>query len=98
MIAPEIEKMEAALSADVNTKGKVSFVKVNVDKHNELAAGLGISAMPTFLFYVKGEKKGTVVGAAVQKLKDKVAELYKFADQPDAEAEVEAVEEKKEEE
>lgn len=54
----------------------VDFVKLNVDTVSDVAAELGIRAMPTFLFFKDGEKVGEVVGAnpsavlaAIQKYK-----------------------------
>ncbi|KFY00093.1 hypothetical protein V495_00684 [Pseudogymnoascus sp. VKM F-4514 (FW-929)] len=39
------------------------FIKVDVDDVPDVAQELGIRAMPTFIFFKKGEKAGEVVGA-----------------------------------
>ncbi|KXS15212.1 thioredoxin-domain-containing protein [Gonapodya prolifera JEL478] len=39
------------------------FVKVDVDEAVEIAAEYGISAMPTFQLYKKGEKVSEIIGA-----------------------------------
>lgn len=40
-----------------------TFFKLDVDEVRDVAAELGIRAMPTFLFFKDGEKVGEVVGA-----------------------------------
>ncbi|MCJ1354767.1 MAG: Cytoplasmic thioredoxin isoenzyme 2 [Icmadophila ericetorum] len=39
------------------------FYKLDVDECPDVAQELGVNAMPTFLFFKKGEKVGEVVGA-----------------------------------
>ncbi len=51
----------ASLSSEM--KGKVKFVKFNVDEERSLAKDLNIEAMPTFLFYKNGECVGKHTGA-----------------------------------
>lgn len=75
MIAPEIEKHEEDLEKNPDTKGKVSFVKVNVDLLYELAKKLKIAAMPTFLFYSGGSQVKTVVGADLNALKNRISDI-----------------------
>ena len=53
----------------------VCCVQVDVDELGGLAAELGISSMPTFLFYKSGEIIHTMRGADEAKLREKVAEL-----------------------
>ncbi|KAE8378765.1 thioredoxin [Aspergillus bertholletiae] len=50
----------AALST-VHTGAK--FYKIDVDELSEVAAELGIRAMPTFIFFKNGQKVNEVVGA-----------------------------------
>lgn len=40
-----------------------TFYKLDVDECPDVAQELGVNAMPTFLFFKKGEKVGEVVGA-----------------------------------
>ncbi len=50
---------------------EVHFAKMDVDDLPELSQELGITAMPTFLAFKKGEPAGKVMGAnpaAIQKL------------------------------
>lgn len=47
----------------------VDFFKCDVDSQEEVAAEVGIKAMPTFVLYSKGEKIGQVVGADPNKLR-----------------------------
>lgn len=54
---------------------KVHFVKIDVDQLPELSQDLGIRAMPTFLFFRKGEKIDEMVGASPQGLLAKLKEL-----------------------
>lgn len=45
-----------------------NFVKVDVDELQSTAQGCGVSAMPTFHFYVNGKKVDEVVGADIVKV------------------------------
>jgi len=51
-----------ALAADKAGTAKVG--KVNVDDHRELAAKLGVKAMPTLIFFKDGEEKDRMQGGA----------------------------------
>ena len=55
--------------------GNVVFIKVDVDKAQEIAKLEGISAMPTFKFFKNGEKVNEVVGASEAKIKEAVEKL-----------------------
>lgn len=63
MISPIFE-------AVAESKSSSTFLKVDVDEMQEVAAEAGISAMPTFQFYKGGEKVGQIVGADPNALKD----------------------------
>mmetsp|Transcript_29131 Transcript_29131/g.45272 ORF Transcript_29131/g.45272 Transcript_29131/m.45272 type:complete len:106 (+) Transcript_29131:112-429(+) len=65
MIAPTFEKM-----AKEHTD--VTFIKVDVDEAEEIAAQAGVRAMPTFMFYKDGKKVADFAGANVSLLKDHV--------------------------
>lgn len=54
---------------------QVHFVKFDVDELPELSAELGVRAMPTFLFFKKGDKIDEMVGASPQGLLAKLKEL-----------------------
>jgi len=56
-------------------RDKAVFVKVDVDELGGLAAELGISSMPTFLFYQGGDIVHTLRGADEAALREKVAAL-----------------------
>lgn len=80
MIAPEIEKLEqkylSMSEADPTMPKAVSFIKVNVDSAPELAGKMGVSAMPTFVVYYKGEQKQIIVGAQIVKIKNLIAQFF----------------------
>jgi thioredoxin 1 len=62
LIAPKV----IAFSQDYPN---VDFYKVDVDEVNDVAAELGVRAMPTFFLFKNGEKIGEVVGANPNALK-----------------------------
>jgi len=53
---------------------EVVFVKVDVDENDEVAAACGISCMPTFQFFKKGEKLDEMSGASEEKIREMLAE------------------------
>ena len=55
MIAPIVEELAAET-------GGVTFAKVNVDDYGEVAAGLGIEAIPTLYLFKDGKAVDKVVG------------------------------------
>lgn len=55
MIAPVVEELAA------ETEG-VTFAKVNVDDHGEVAIGLGIQAIPTLILFKDGQAVDRAVG------------------------------------
>jgi len=66
MIAPVFEKM-ASENPDI------TFVKVDVDEADDVAAECGIQAMPTFQFYKDGSKVDEFRGANTAQLQALVA-------------------------
>ncbi|KAM7193654.1 thioredoxin [Naviculisporaceae sp. PSN 640] len=56
-IAPIFSSLADAHSSS----GKLAFAKVNVDHVNEVAGKYGVSAMPTFVIFRKGENVGVKV-------------------------------------
>ncbi len=57
MVAPVIEALSEEMA------GRVSFGKCNTDQNQKLAAGFGISAIPTIILFANGRIADTVVGA-----------------------------------
>ena len=62
------------MSANADYK-TIKFIKVDIDANSETAESQGISAMPTFKFFKKGEKVGEVVGADLDKIKVELNKL-----------------------
>lgn len=46
-------------------EGKVKFCKLNISGNRRLVISLKVMAVPTFLFFDKGERKETLTGEAV---------------------------------
>ncbi|XP_068153473.1 thioredoxin-like protein 1 [Drosophila tropicalis] len=53
---------------------EAKFLKVDVDKCQDTAAGQGVSSMPTFIFYKKKSKIDRIMGADVNRLEAKIQE------------------------
>ncbi|KAL8780817.1 MAG: hypothetical protein Q9213_006290 [Squamulea squamosa] len=70
IIAPELVKMS-------NTHTAARFYKLDIDEVPEVAAELGVRAMPTFVMFKDGKKIGEVVGAHAAALEAKVKEELK---------------------
>ncbi|KAJ8679409.1 hypothetical protein QAD02_015196 [Eretmocerus hayati] len=64
------------------------FLKVDVDKCAETAAGQGVSAMPTFIFYRNKTKLDLCQGADPAGLESKIRQFYGSGDGDDAEGPV----------
>ena len=64
-IAPKLEELSKKYP-------NVKFIKVDVEKVEEVAQEKGISAMPTFQFYVKGTQVDEMKGADVVMLESKI--------------------------
>lgn len=62
VIGPVFEKLSDQFE-------NIGFFKCDVDSQEEVAAEVGIKAMPTFLLYKNGEQIGKVVGADPNKLR-----------------------------
>lgn len=73
MIQPLLEEYDNELAT--SSAGKVAFFKVDVDECADLAAKMGVAAMPTFVIYHNGTKATTVVGASMPKIKEQVDAL-----------------------
>lgn len=54
---------------------QIHFVKVDVDENGETAAALDVQAMPTFVFFHRGKKVGSTVGASEANLRAQIANL-----------------------
>lgn len=67
-IAPKIEEFST-------TYPQAKFYKVDVDAVPEVAQELGIRAMPTIIFFDKGEKFNEVVGASPHLIEEGVKQL-----------------------
>eukprot|EP00814_Leptocylindrus_danicus_P002647 CAMPEP_0116034128 /NCGR_PEP_ID=MMETSP0321-20121206/19415_1 /TAXON_ID=163516 /ORGANISM="Leptocylindrus danicus var. danicus, Strain B650" /LENGTH=105 /DNA_ID=CAMNT_0003510365 /DNA_START=154 /DNA_END=471 /DNA_ORIENTATION=+ len=68
MIAPKFEQMAKDFP-------DVTFIKVDVDEGQDVAAQAGVSCMPTFMFYKGGKKVEQIEGADEAKLKSTVTKL-----------------------
>ncbi|OXU18787.1 thioredoxin-like protein 1 [Nasonia vitripennis] len=64
------------------------FLKVDVDKCAETAAGQGVSAMPTFIFYRNKIKLDSCQGADPAGLESKIKQFYGSGDADDSEGSV----------
>jgi thioredoxin 1 len=56
-VAPMLETINQEL------QGKVKFVKVNVDDHQQLAVRFGVQAIPTLIIFKNGEAVDRIVGS-----------------------------------
>lgn len=71
-----IEDLDKTLNDEgAESKGKVKFVKVNVDSAHDLTRKLNISAMPTFVIYFDGDIEKTIVGANYDSVKETINSL-----------------------
>ena len=65
MISPKLEEFSKIYP-------KATFIKVDVDQLEEVAAEAGIRAMPTFHIFVKGERVEEIIGADPRKLEEAI--------------------------
>lgn len=68
-ISPKIEELAQQL------RGRVQFLKVDVDDDPDIAQQLEITAMPTFVFFRNSVEVGRVVGASLTNIINKITEL-----------------------
>ena len=55
---------------------KIAFFKVDVDDASDIAEECGISAMPTFIFYVNGAAQGDpILGANTAAIEDRLKQM-----------------------
>jgi len=73
MIAPFMEQMASKYP-------EVKFIKVDVDKHQELAQQYSVKAMPTFIFFVAGKQVDVLQGADPTKLEAAIVRHKKVVD------------------
>ena len=71
VVAPIFENHAASLAIP----GKYVFAKFDLDNNPDIAAELGIRAVPAFFFFESGEKTNTFTGANPQALHEAVSEL-----------------------
>ena len=64
-IAPVVEELAKTY------KGKVNFVKMNVDDNSDTPSKYGISSIPTLMLFNKGEVVDRVIGAVSRESLDK---------------------------
>ncbi|MCJ1330789.1 hypothetical protein MMC10_007476 [Thelotrema lepadinum] len=72
-IAPLVQK----LANENSSRGKLAFVKVNVDNQQDVAKKYGVSAMPTFLVFRKESVVKTIRGANPAALQSAVSKIAK---------------------
>ncbi|CCF51976.1 hypothetical protein NDA18_003776 [Ustilago nuda] len=70
VIGPIFEKISATPAGE-----KLDFYKVDVDTQEKIAAEVGIQAMPTFVFFHKGQAVKKVVGANPSALQSGISEV-----------------------
>lgn len=61
-LAPIIEELAYKYGDISKKKDRVCFVKMNLDQNSSIGAELGVSSIPTLIFYQEGEEVGRFVG------------------------------------
>ncbi|TQN66316.1 Thioredoxin-like protein 1 [Colletotrichum shisoi] len=72
-IAPLYEQLSSSLSH----KNAVTFVKIDIEAHKEIAAAYNVTSLPTFMIFREGKTIEKVQGADPRKLQEVVKKLAK---------------------
>ncbi|KAJ0167224.1 Thioredoxin-like protein 1 [Colletotrichum tanaceti] len=72
-IAPLYEQLSSSLSR----KNAVTFVKIDIEAHKEIAAAYNVTSLPTFMIFREGKTIEKVQGADPRKLQEVVKKLAK---------------------
>ncbi|PWN33299.1 putative TRX2-thioredoxin II [Meira miltonrushii] len=70
MISPLFEKFAGEAPSD-----QIAFYKVDVDEQEKISQEVGITAMPTFVFFKNGQKITQTVGANPQQLQAAIKQV-----------------------
>ncbi|KAF6811110.1 thioredoxin [Colletotrichum sojae] len=73
VIAPLYEQLSSSLSR----KDVVTFVKIDVEAHKEIASAYNVTSLPTFMVFREGKTLDKVQGADPRKLQEVVKKLVK---------------------
>jgi thioredoxin 1 len=74
MVTPVIEALAKEMA------GRVTFGKCNTDQNPRIAAGFGISAIPTIILFANGKIADTVVGAYPKEaLRARIMKAYRLS-------------------
>jgi thioredoxin 1 len=74
MVAPVIEELAKEMA------GKVSFGKCDTDRNSRIAAGFGISAIPTIILFADGRIVDTIVGAyPIAAIRDRIMKAFRLS-------------------
>ncbi|RDA84877.1 hypothetical protein CP532_2089 [Ophiocordyceps camponoti-leonardi (nom. inval.)] len=76
MVAPHFER----LATQHSRPKKVAFAKVNVDNQSAIARAQGVSAMPTFKIFHRGQCVDTIKGANPTALTEAVTKALRLVD------------------
>ena len=69
-LAPTIEEL-------AGEHPEITFAKLNVDEHPELASRHGVMSIPTLMFFVDGELKDSSIGVVPKTVIEKKLELLR---------------------
>ncbi|RDA95385.1 hypothetical protein CP533_3526 [Ophiocordyceps camponoti-saundersi (nom. inval.)] len=76
MVAPHFER----LATQHSRPNKIAFAKVNVDNQSAIARAQGVSAMPTFKIFHRGQCVDTIKGANPTALAEAVTKALRLVD------------------